>query len=109
MNPTDRTPVAIEREGEANIVIRWDDGHEDHWTTRELRDACPCATCKEKHGKSKPSDKPAAPAGLPILSAAQARPLRIEAMKPVGSYAYQIQFSDGHSSGIYPFALLRKD
>ncbi len=29
---------------------------------------------------------------------------RIDA--PVGSYAYSISFSDGHSSGIFPFALL---
>jgi DUF971 family protein len=29
-------------------------------------------------------------------------------MKPVGSYAYSIDFSDGHGTGIYPLELLRE-
>jgi DUF971 family protein len=28
-------------------------------------------------------------------------------MQPVGHYAYSIVFSDGHSTGIYTFELLR--
>ena len=43
---------------------------------------------------------------LPVLSAAEAQPLRIDAMSPVGQYAYSIDFSDGHSSGIFTFAML---
>jgi DUF971 family protein len=35
--------------------------------------------------------------------------MRVESMRPVGSYAYQIGFSDGHSSGIFPFSLLREE
>jgi DUF971 family protein len=31
----------------------------------------------------------------------------IEAMSPVGNYAYKIAFSDQHSTGIYPLELLR--
>ena len=31
---------------------------------------------------------------------AEARPLTIQGMKPVGNYAYSIDFSDGHGSGI---------
>ncbi|MDP6722272.1 MAG: DUF971 domain-containing protein [Pirellulaceae bacterium] len=34
------------------------------------------------------------------------QPLRIKGMKPVGNYAYSIDFSDGHDSGIYSFDLL---
>jgi DUF971 family protein len=29
-------------------------------------------------------------------------------MKPIGNYAYAIQFSDGHDTGIYTFELLRR-
>jgi DUF971 family protein len=29
-------------------------------------------------------------------------------MQPVGNYAYNVRFSDGHSSGIFGFDLLRK-
>jgi len=28
-------------------------------------------------------------------------------MKPVGNYAYGIEFSDGHNTGIYSFETLR--
>ena len=43
---------------------------------------------------------------LPVLSAAEAQPLRIDSMQPVGSYAYNIAFSDGHSSGIFTMKML---
>ncbi len=104
----DLTPESIERQGESAIQIKWNDQTTTRWTVSELRTACPCATCREKKRgdtvKADPDDDK--PAMLPVLSAAEARPLRIESMKPVGSYAYNIAFSDGHSSGIYPFAIL---
>jgi DUF971 family protein len=36
---------------------------------------------------------------------ADVRPLRIQ---PVGRYAIQIDWSDGHTTGIYPFRRLRE-
>ena len=41
------------------------------------------------------------PGMLPVLSMEQTKPLQITQMKPVGTYAYGIAFSDGHDSGIY--------
>ena len=55
---------------------------------RRLRKACPCATCREKRAAP-----PSLPADLPVLSLAEARPLAILGMKPVGNYAYSIAFS----------------
>jgi len=110
------TPEAIERVGDSAIRITWSDGLTTQWTVSELRKACPCATCREKHGKiaanSDDGDRagqPKKPMLLPVLSAAEARPLRIDAMQPVGTYAYNVQFSDGHHSGIYTFARLRRE
>ncbi|MEM1067443.1 MAG: DUF971 domain-containing protein [Planctomycetota bacterium] len=100
------TPVSIERDQSNGIVITWDDGAQTHWTAQRLRDECPCATCREKR-KGAAEKKEAKPTLLPVLSAAEARPLTIEAMRPVGSYAYNIRFSDGHNSGIFTFDLLR--
>jgi DUF971 family protein len=101
-------PVTIEREGDNGIAITWNDGQRSVWTARQLRDRCPCATCREKkHGAAEKQQ--AKPTLLPVLSAAEARPLVIESMSPVGSYAYHIAFSDGHHSGIYTFDLLRHD
>ena len=50
----------------------------------------------------------ARPLSLPVLSMAEAQPLRIEGMRPVGNYAYNIAFSDGHDSGIFTFEYLRE-
>ena len=45
---------------------------------------------------------------LPVLTAAEAAlALSVQSMEPVGGYAYRVRFSDGHGSGLYPFALLR--
>ena len=108
---SDLTPVSITREGEAAIQIQWNDGTSTRWTVAQLRAACPCATCREKkrgEQEKQAEKKQASPKSLslPVLSAEEARPLRIEAMRPVGSYAYSITFSDGHSSGIFPMKML---
>ncbi len=96
-------PTKIERLGESELKVTWSDGQVRIYSCAELRDRCPCATCREKR-----SAGPPAPTDLPVLSAAEARPLRIEGMKPVGNYAYSIAFSDGHNTGIYTLELLRE-
>ena len=103
----DLVPLSICRDGEAAIEITWSDQVTTRWTAGQLRQACPCATCREKR-RGDQQQKQERPAMLPVLSSAEARPLTIESMNPVGSYAYNIAFSDGHSSGIYPLATLYK-
>ena len=93
-------PTAIERDGDAAIKICWSDGRELRYTASVLRSACPCATCREKHSATKAEKSPLM---LPVLKAEEARPLTIRAMRPVGNYAYNIAFSDGHDSGIFTF------
>ncbi|TWU34249.1 DUF971 domain-containing protein [Novipirellula artificiosorum] len=102
----DLSPTAITRDGDATIEITWTDGSTNRWTAGELRKACPCATCREKRKASDEKKATPGPTPLPVLSSAEARPLQIESMRPVGSYAYNIAFSDGHSSGIFPMRLL---
>jgi DUF971 family protein len=43
-----------------------------------------------------------------VLTPAETQPLRIAAMKPTGSYAYAIDFSDGHDTGIFTLESLRE-
>jgi DUF971 family protein len=62
-----------------------------------LRDACPCAGCIEEGTGRKILDTASIPAGI-----------RAVEIWPVGSYAVQIQWSDGHSSGIYSWETLRR-
>jgi DUF971 family protein len=97
-------PTQIERLPGNLLRIHWNDGIRMTYSVRRLRESCPCATCREKR-----SLPPVASSNvLPILSPEEARPLTIMAMRPVGNYAYSIQFSDDHDSGIFTFALLRE-
>jgi len=91
-------PTSLEIVEPAQLKIQWSDGQRRLYSFRELRDRCPCATCREKRKQP--------PAMLPILSDADMQPLRVQGMKPVGNYAYSIDFSDGHDTGIYSFDLL---
>jgi DUF971 family protein len=94
-------PVGIGRM-EADVAITWSDGMQTTYTPRLLRDACPCATCREKRAV------PAAVNPLQVLAPAEVAPLSVVGMRPVGQYAYSIEFSDGHSSGIYTLDYLRE-
>ena len=89
-----RSPGAIE--------ISWSDGAVSVYTPRLLRDACPCATCREQRVE------PVRPNPLAVLAPEELAPLAISGMKPVGQYAYAIEFSDGHASGIYTLDYLRE-
>lgn len=96
-------PTKLELVQSNRLRITWSDRQVREYPFRELRDNCPCATCREKRKAPPPS-----PLQLPIISAAEAQPLRITAMKPVGNYAYSIEFSDGHNTGIYTLESLRE-
>jgi DUF971 family protein len=96
-------PTKLHRTQTNSLVIEWSDGIVHEVPLRDLRKACPCARCRaEELQPQKPR------ALLPVLDPAQARPLAIERMTPVGNYAYSIEFSDGHSTGIYSFEFLRR-
>src|SRR5262249_29536996 len=75
-------PTALSKEGKDQLVIRWNDGHRSPYSLRHLRDNCPCAGCREE--RLKPPDP------FRILSANESVPLGINAMTPIGYYAYKI-------------------
>ncbi len=84
------------------LQIQWSDGQARRYQFSELRRKCPCATCRER----RQAEAKRQPGQLTVLSADEARPARVTAMKPVGNYAYSIVFSDGHDSGIFTFEFL---
>jgi DUF971 family protein len=95
-------PINLELLEGNRLLISWNDNQKREYTFAELRSACPCATCREKRSAPPP------PANLlTVLSPAEAKPLTIQGMTPVGNYAYSIAFSDGHDSGIFTIELLR--
>lgn len=92
-------PVAMRRDGE-NLIIDWADGLHGSISWKRLRDACPCAGCKEERGK------PADP--FRILKPSEIVPLAPLSMPRVGRYAYKVVWSDGHDTGIYTLQHLRE-
>src|SRR5262245_66362187 len=88
-------PTKLELIEGPRLRITWNDGQVRDYSVRELRDKCPCATCREKRSAAPPS-----PLQLPVLTAAEAQPPRITGMTPVGNYAYSIAFSYRHHTGL---------
>jgi ATP-binding protein involved in chromosome partitioning len=91
------TPTKIEQRGPRTLGIAWADGAETALDVRELRLACGCAQCVDEWSGAGRLDANAVPADV--------HPVRISG---VGRYAIQIEWSDGHGSGIYPFRRLRE-
>jgi len=101
-NEMNAVPVKLGLATADRLRIDWSDGTAREYTVRQLRDLCPCATCREKRAHPQP------PSLLPVLSSAETQPLTVRGMKPVGNYAYAIDFSDGHDTGIYTIDYLRE-
>jgi DUF971 family protein len=90
-------PEELDLTPDGRLRILWAAGDEVRVPFKDVRDACPCAECVEEWTGRKMLD----PAKIP----ADIRPLGIE---PVGNYAVQFRWSDGHASGLYTWDTLRK-
>jgi len=97
----DMKPLTLKRDGDG-LRIEWADGAATFVTWRELRKQCPCATCIDDRAK------PPNPFRVLTAQEAAAGPPAPLGMKPVGLYAYQISWNDGHTTGIYTVGALRK-
>ena len=84
------------------IKIDWKDGHRSEYGLAYLRDRCPCAACTGAHGTT--PREPQADNPFPMFQPA----LKIVNVEPMGNYAIRINWSDGHSSGIYSYDHFRE-
>lgn len=78
---------------EQTVHLKWPDGRTKDLSNKELRLSCRCAHCvDELTGKQilQPSDVPL--------------DIKAEEVEVLGNYAIAIKWSDGHASGIYPYA-----
>jgi len=91
----------------AGIDIVWSDAHASHYDFAYLREQCPCAMCNDERLKKADQTQKAASllnsAALPMFKPK----VRAKAAHAVGNYALQIDFNDGHATGIYSFDFLR--
>ncbi len=103
----------------AGVDITWSDRHASHFDFAYLREHCPCAMCndeREKKAERELKDEQlnkehAGTTAAPVLSSPllpMYKPkLSARAAHAVGNYALQIDFNDGHTTGIYSFDYLR--
>ena len=82
------------------LALAWADGHESYLPFDELRSHCPCSLCR--------GQREAPPDPLRIVKAPARGQIEILNLVPVGAYAVQIVWSDGHDTGIHSFESLRR-
>lgn len=89
-------PAKIDHD-DTMINVLWKDGTRSQIDAYTLRTKCPCALCVDEN------------TGKRILNNNDV-PLTIKAKKvmPVGRYGIMIEFSDGHSKGIFRFSDLKE-
>ena len=91
-NDLEATEVRLSGE-RRTLEIDWRGGDSNRIHADQLRRACRCAECVRARIDG---------AFAPLQE------LAIAKVAPVGSYALNVQFSDGHARGIYPWSYLRE-
>ncbi len=96
-NEGDAAPRRIGRRDPTKLVFDWSDGTTSEASAAAVRRGCPCALCIDEN------------TGRPILDPATVPgDLTQTQVSLVGNYALAITFSDGHSTGIFTWAALRR-
>ena len=91
------TPIEIGRANEYDLRVKWANGGETIYPARFLRLSCPCAACIEEMTGQRILRESEVPSDVHPLS-----------IHPVGRYAIQILWSDGHNTGIYTWERLHE-
>ena len=93
-------PKSINKPAPGLLRAEWDDGFVSVIKIEKLRSDCPCADCREKDdsGTAKVNYM------MPLLKPGQNE---LKALEPVGNYAINAIWGDGHNSGIYPWEYFR--
>lgn len=82
------------------LAILWSDGAETYLKLRDLRRLCPCAGCQ---GEADLLGRVARGPERPLTE----QSFRVSGTSPVGGYALQVFWGDGHADGLYTYARLR--
>ncbi len=95
-------PTGLDIEMARQVLrITWADGVTHDYPAAFLRRHCPCAACRTEYEEQSRTL-------LPVLSPSQTAPVMVTGGHLVGNYALQLEWSDGHATGIYDFRLLRR-
>lgn len=88
-------PVEVRHDRDnGRVLIKYDDGTRLQYPLDDLRNSCPCATCR---GHSPGEVEPPNVTGAQLLNISE-----------VGNYALKFSWADGHDTGIYTWSYLRE-
>ena len=91
------TPIELRAPEQARrMEIVWSDDTTTAYRHAILRGFCPCAHCQGHHGPVR------------WVEGAEDLNLELTGIEPLGNYALQFTWGDGHGTGIYTFAFLRE-
>lgn len=97
------TPTRILMERRLHrLCVEWPDGQIHYLDLSLLRQQCPCALCDDVRERQKMN------LGLHMISQDETPLAEISEIVPVGNYAIQIRWEDGHDTGIYTYRLLKE-
>ena len=104
MNDRTGVPVRIDvNRDDGEMEIEWRDGRVDRLPLSGLRRWCPCALCSDRR------EQQVRGAGLHMLTPEERdATAEVTDVVPVGRYAIQIRWGDGHDTGIYTYDSLRR-
>lgn len=88
---------AIEIDRTSHVTIRFGDGVTARFEVGELRLACPCADCAGKRQRGEPVQ----------ASVERGDPIAITTAELAGAFGLNLDWSDGHRTGIYAWSLFR--
>lgn len=85
------------------LTLRFTDGFETSFGLEELRVNCPCAACRVQREQGRAPWPPVGGGALRLVPE-----LAITDAELVGAWGISLTWSDGHSTGIYPWEALRR-
>ena len=94
-------PTHLDLKRDEALTVRWSDGRESVYPIAYLRRMSPSADAQQTR-------EALASNPLAVLPKGADEPLRAERIEPVGRYAVQLIFSDGHRTGLYTWSYLRE-
>ena len=83
------------------LALKWEGDPEQFVPLQSLRFACPCASCA---GETDVMGNVSKGPEMKFTDASY----RIKQIQPIGGYAFQFFWDDGHSSGLYSIEYLRE-
>lgn len=92
------TPVDIDIERDLAVTVTFDDGTVCRFPVAQLRAVCPCAGCRGWRERGEEAwPRPGMPTTISVVHA-----------ELNGAWGLSIDWSDGHSTGIYAWEVLRR-